>query len=246
MYLNSSKKKMIEPISIILLTFNRLRLSKKTIDSLYERIKTPFKLIIVDNASQDETREYLIKLSKEKGNIKLILLDKPLNICMAYNKGFEQVESELFITMQDDIIVPDLEPDVVQQLISLMNKYPDHGGIACRIQHIPNIKWLEGDLTPGRKALSAYFRIQKKEDIIKMGGFGDRSWDDMEFMKRMRDGINKKCSWANNLWCNHTGHSPDRGYNKFQRPWGMRIVGSNAITALRKYPEVDLKTNIPI
>ena len=239
------KNKMKKDIDIILTTFNRLALSKQTIEALYKRTKTYFRLIVVDNVSVDGTREYLKELAIEKGNIELVFLDNPVNICMAYNKGFEFVESGLFIAMQDDIIIPELEPDVIQQLISLINKYPEQGGIGCRIQRIPNMNWQDGDLSPARKALSAYFRIQRKEDVIKMGGFGNRWWDDLAFATKIRS-IGKEVSWATNLWCNHIGYCKNRGYTKgLERPWGF--PGSATQDILKKpYPKIDLKTNVPI
>lgn len=233
---------------IVLLTFNRLELSKQTIKELYARTTTPFRLIIVDNASKDNTPSYLKKIEQEKDNVKVVYLKDPVNICQAYNAGFKEVESELFITMQDDIIIPELEPDVIQQLIGLMKKYPEHGGIGCRIQRIPNINWNSGneDLVSARKALSAYFRIQRKQDVIDMGGFGNRHWDDLAFVQQMRTKFGKDCSWAKNLWCNHTGYCANRGYAEgMGRPWGTSGSGLQD-TIGKPYPEIDPKTNVPL
>ena len=230
-------------IDIVLLTFNRLAFTKQTLEGLYKRVNTPFRLIIVDNVSVDGTKEYLMELAKLKGNIKLILSDKPSTISEAYNEGLKYVESELFITMQDDVIVPDLEPDIIQQLIALMEKHPEQGGIACRIQHIPNINWLDKELTPARKALSAYFRIQRKSDMIKAGGFGKRHWDDLAFPAAIRS-IGKELSWATNLWRNHLGHCENRGYGNYKREWSYPF-NNESIRSL-KYPEIDSKTNKPL
>jgi len=235
----------MKEIDIILITYNRLQLSKQTIEELYKRTKTPFRLIIVDNVSEDGTRDYLKELAIKNENVELVLLDKPVNICMAYNEGFKRVKSELFITMQDDVIIPELEPDVIQQLINLINKYPEQGGIGCRVQKIPNVIWTDGDLSPARKALSAYFRIQRKKDVIKMGGFGNRWWDDLAFAAKIRS-IGKEVSWANNLWCNHTGYMvPNKGYGKRKRRWGWSEARMN-VYLKKPYPKIDPKTNIPI
>ena len=233
-------------IDILLLTYNRLNLAKRSIEELYKRTKTPFRLIIVDNVSSDGTREYLKELAIKKENVELAFLDSPANICMAYNKGFEIVRSELFITMQDDIIIPELEPDIIQQLLGLMSKFPEQGAIACRVQKVPNVKWTNWELSPPRKALSAYFRIQRREDVIKMGGFGDRNWDDLEFVVRMRDVLGKPVSWANDLWCNHTGYMcENKGYGKNKRRWGWS-ESRMAVYLEKPYPKIDSKTNIPI
>ncbi|MHA1329554.1 MAG: glycosyltransferase family 2 protein [Candidatus Hodarchaeales archaeon] len=233
-------------IDIVLLTCNRLHFTKRSIEELYKRVKTPFRLIVVDNASRDGTLEYLEKLKREGKIYKLVSNKKEVTLCFAYDQGFEFVESEFFIMMQDDIIVPELEPDVIQQLIGLMKKYPNHGGIGCRIQRIPNMKWTKGDLSRARKALSAYFRIQRKSDYIAMGGLGNRYWDDAEFLKRMRNKLGKECSWANNLWLNHLGYCKNRGYpDWYNRQWSFPVRQKQDY--LRKpYPKIDPKTNIPL
>jgi len=234
-----------ETIDIILLTCGRLDFTKRTIEGITTRIKIPFRLIVVDNASKDETPEFL-KKCKEEGKIKeLILLteDIKVNIATAYNMGLKYVETDYFLTLQNDIIIPDLEPCVAVQLMELMEKYPDHGSIGCRIQRIPNIKWTDGDLSPVKKAISAYCRVQKKSDMIKVGGFGKRQWDD-KAMKSQMDKIGKKCSLANNLWCDHLGgRYENRGYDKDYKC----IWSSKKFDLKRKpYPKINVKTNIPL
>jgi len=244
---------MKEKTSIVLLTSNRKDFSRQTIDGFYERLtNTHFiHLIVIDNNSKDGTVEMLKGYEKEGKIHKLILLGdgETVNISNAYNLGLKYVESELFITAQDDVIIPKLEPDVVEQLISLVERYPDHGGIGVRIQRIPNMKWVDGDLTPARKALSAYFRIQRKSDMLEVGGFGNRYWDDAAFVKQVREKLGKKCSWANNLWGNHLGHTLKLGYPEgFVRVWGSDK--RHALTELemkrKPYPQIDPVTNVPL
>lgn len=240
-----------KPIDIILITCNRLEITKVTIDELWKRIKTPFRLIVVDDSSVDGTAEYLIEACA-KGIVDIYVPLENSNICQAYNKGFEFVESDYFITMQDDITPPDLEPDVIQQLIDLMIKYPEAGSIGCRIQRIPNLDWTAGneDVLPARKAASAYFRIQKKEDMLKLmpHPFGNQSWDDMAMVKQMRGKLHKECYWAKNLWADHQrGYCLDRGYYVKPRKWGTGIHGRTRQAFLDKpYPKIDPKTCMPL
>lgn len=239
-----------EKIDVILLTCNRITLSKQTIEELHKRTTTPIRVIVVDNNSKDGTKDMLTELKGQDLIDELILLgpDETVNIAGAYNIGFKYVESEYFFTMQDDVTIPELEPDVIQQLIGLMKKYPDHGGIGCRIQRIPNMNWLDGDLTPARKSLSAYCRVQRKADLDKLrDGFGRRDWDDLAFVGQMRNLLGRECSWANNLWANHTGHMIDnRGYPKgYKRSWGWDEKRVLDFTH-KPYPKIDPKTNVPL
>lgn len=237
-----------KPIDIILITCNRLQITRETIDQLHKRLQTPFRLIVVDDMSIDGTAEYLEDQHK-MGRIDVLAQLDNSNICQAYNKGYEFVESEYFITMQDDITVPKLETCVVQQLIDLMEKYPEQGGIGCRIQRIPNMDWQNGDLSPARKALSAYFRIQRKQDFVgDEYPFGNRQWDDMAFVQIMRGEKGKECSWANNLWADHSrGYCEDRGYLVKPRKWGTGIHSRTRQAHLEKpYPIIDPETCIPL
>ena len=45
--------------TIMMVTYNRLDLTKKTLEGLFKVTKYPFNLVVVDNASKDGTVEYL-------------------------------------------------------------------------------------------------------------------------------------------------------------------------------------------
>jgi len=232
---------------IVLLTCNRKDFTRQTIEGLHERLTTPFRLIVVDDESVDGTREYLEKL-KEEGKVSVLIANKThKNICQGYNDGFKHVKSEYFFTMQDDIIIPKLEPDVIQQLVALIKKYPEYGGIGCRIQRIPNINWNQPEeIIPARKALSAYFRVQRK-DTMEKHGFGNRDWDDRAFVQIVRERLGMGVGWAKNLWCNHIGYCQDRGYHVKPRKWGTGIHSRTQQDWIKKpYPELDPLTNVPI
>lgn len=239
---------MTEPISIIQTTWNRIGLLKKSLNSFFERTKTPYRFIIIDNNSTDGTIDYLKKLKKD-GKIDIMISDGiNRTIAGAFSKGFEYVKSEYFITTNDDIRPPDIKPDWLQRLLTLIKKYPDHGGIDCRVQHIPFVKWDNDhpDLSYPRKSLGGYLRIQKKSDVEKMGGFGDRTWDDIEFFKRMT-GINKKCAYAKNVWADHMGYMlPNKGYGDFKDYPLYKKYWSEERYKQKPYFKIDLKTNKPV
>lgn len=206
---------------------------------------------MIDDASIDGTAEMLEEM-KNSGQVNVYESLENSNICQAYNKGFEHVQSEYFITMQDDITVPDLEPCVIQQLIALMEKYPEAASIGTRIQRIPNLNWSEGneDLLPARKAASAYFRIQRKSDVDKLGEkpFGNQDWDDIAWVKQVRGKLGMEAYWAKNLWSDHSrGYCEYRGYHVKPRKWGTGIHGRQLQAYLEKpYPKIDPKTNKPL
>src|ERR1700722_1011311 len=54
---------MTETASVIILTYNRLELTKKMLDSFFQTTDSPYHLIIVDNNSTDGSKEYLEQLN---------------------------------------------------------------------------------------------------------------------------------------------------------------------------------------
>lgn len=240
--------------SIILLTCNRKEFSKMTIDGYYERLINPqfIHLIVIDNNSKDGTVEMLKEYEKNGKIHKLILLGdtETVNISGAYNIGFKYIESEFFITGQDDIVISKLNPDLVERLILLLEKYPQAAMMATRIQRIPNLLTGEGDenIIPARKALSSYFRVQRKSDFEKMGNkpFGTKDWDDIGTLNMVREKIGKEGFWARNLWCNHLGYMTDnRGYpDGYKRMWGWNNRASD--NKRKPYPQISEDTCEPL
>ena len=238
-------------IDVVLLTCNRSAVTEQGIDDLYARVKYPDKirLIVVDDDSVDDTPN-MLKKKQEEGKVHVIISAPSTNICQGYNRGFEHVVSPYFLMMQDDIRIPKLEPDIIEQLIGLMEKYPEQGGIGCRIERIPNMDWALGneDIAPARKSLSCYFRIQLKNDYEKMGRLDERKgWDDINFLARIRN-VGLEGSWAKNLWCSHArGYAPNRNYNIKPRSWGFNhLTRMNQAIERKPYPKVDEWTNVPL
>ena len=87
-------------LSVITLTYNKLKYTKKYLDSLFKYTKD-FELIIVDNGSTDGTREYL----KSLDNIKLILNDENVGFSKDNNQGLEVAEGEYIAFLNNDILL---------------------------------------------------------------------------------------------------------------------------------------------
>lgn len=73
---------------ICLITHNRLEYTKRTLESLYDTISVPSKLIIVDNASTDGTQEYIDRNALE--DVALVCNPENYYPGKACNIGWEQ------------------------------------------------------------------------------------------------------------------------------------------------------------
>ena len=66
---NTIKKDLV---SIVILSFNTKKFTKKTIDSVLASTKHPFEIIVVDNASTDGSIDYLDTINNKYANLTII------------------------------------------------------------------------------------------------------------------------------------------------------------------------------
>lgn len=96
----------VPKISIIVLTFNNLKINKLCINSILEKTAYPnYELIIVDNNSADGTREYLLELSKIESNVKVILNKDNIGFAAGNNMGIKEADGEYVVLLNNDTIV---------------------------------------------------------------------------------------------------------------------------------------------
>jgi GT2 family glycosyltransferase len=93
-------------VSVVIVTFNNLKYTKLCAESIYAKTAYPnFELIIVDNASTDETQDYLKHLKNQHDNIKIILNKENLGFASANNMGIKESKGRYVILLNNDTIV---------------------------------------------------------------------------------------------------------------------------------------------
>jgi len=94
-------------ISIMMVTYNRLELTKQTITNIYETVKTPFEFVIIDNASTDGTIEYLNELNKQYNNIHLKFNKINKGIGWGRSQALllaDTLNTEWYVTIDNDVL----------------------------------------------------------------------------------------------------------------------------------------------
>ena len=94
-------------ISIMMITYNRLELTKQTIKNVYDTVNAPFNFIIIDNASTDGTIEYLNELAKEKNNIHLKFNTVNRGVANGRNQALliaDSLNTEWYATIDNDVL----------------------------------------------------------------------------------------------------------------------------------------------
>ncbi|MFZ3136238.1 MAG: glycosyltransferase [Thermodesulfovibrionales bacterium] len=93
-------------VNIAIITFNRLEYTQKCIGSVLKYTDYPHVITVIDNYSQDGTRDFLKDL-KTKGLIKnLVLLDENIGVAKASNIAWLlEPSSEYYLKLDNDIVI---------------------------------------------------------------------------------------------------------------------------------------------
>lgn len=94
-------------VSVICLCYNHARYINEAILSVIHQTHPAVELIVVDDASTDNSAEVISALLKNKSDIKFIQLKKNIGNCAAFNKGFEHSRGAYVIDLAaDDALLP--------------------------------------------------------------------------------------------------------------------------------------------
>ena len=94
-------------ISIIILTYNRAGFISEAIKSALEQSFSDWELIIIDDASQDNTREIAEDYAKKDSRIKYFRNDEHLRISKSRNKALGLARGEYVAVLDSDDVWSD-------------------------------------------------------------------------------------------------------------------------------------------
>lgn len=104
--LTSAVRNVFPKASIIILTFNNLALNRLCVESLYQRTEWPnFEVIVVDNASSDETPRYLKEVEETLPGLCVILNDQNLGFAAGNNIGLKQATGQYLVLLNNDTVL---------------------------------------------------------------------------------------------------------------------------------------------
>lgn len=90
--------------SIIIPVYNQLKYTKECLESLSESLNEKVKLIVINNASTDGTKQYLESLSNERFIIQIITNEENLGFPKAVNQGLSTSECQYIVVANNDIV----------------------------------------------------------------------------------------------------------------------------------------------
>lgn len=183
---------------IIIPIWNQLALTQRCLDSLQKKTHCPYRLILVDNGSEEGTRDYLRSLAKDltwKGV--LIRNEENRGYIRAINQGLENSTAPYVCLMNNDIVVTE---GWLERMLEFAGSWPDAGLVNCLQNNDPGQRipqdlegfahsqvqkpgqWEELDHSTGGCLLI------KREVIEKVGhldeAFKEGYWEDNDYSRR--------------------------------------------------------------
>jgi GT2 family glycosyltransferase len=152
-------------VSIVVVTYNATEYVRKCLDSVFRHTpKVPYEVVIVDNASEADTQEYLKSLS----GVKLILNEENRLWSAGCNQGMRASDprSQYLLLLNSDIEI--LRDDWLELMLSILESDPKAGIVGphrIRMRYGPVWGHIDGDCF--------LFRRQLLEEI---GYFDEERW----------------------------------------------------------------------
>ena len=161
----------MQTIDIFITCYLRQAYTEKTIEYLYERTKYPFRLFVIDNGGNEEVLNEAVKQNK------VFLVIRPssnVGIHASWNLALSLAESDYFITSDNDIYVPALEPDWLSHLVAFMDQRREYAAISLH----PHVFIGAASIDPNdpedvkeRNMCGSVMRIMRTDIVRKVGGW---------------------------------------------------------------------------
>jgi len=113
----------VPKVSVVIPTLNRSRVLAQTIDRIENQTvsRELYELIVVDNASTDDTQAVLSEKKLVYNNVRTILQTKP-GAAATRNAGVRKASGELVLFIDNDILA---ERDLIEQHLKYHSQHPD-------------------------------------------------------------------------------------------------------------------------
>jgi GT2 family glycosyltransferase len=120
-------------LSVIIVSFNTKNLLKDCLESVIANTKNlRYEIIVIDNNSNDSSKEYLKKLSNKNKKIKLVFNSENIGFGVANNQGIKKSEGEYLLFLNSDTVVKD---NLLKEMVGWMDKNSKVGIASCMLKN---------------------------------------------------------------------------------------------------------------
>ena len=179
-------------ISIVIPAYNRAELLKKTLNSIEDQTSSNWECIVVDDFSNDNTKEVVCEFNKRNERIKYYLNEHKKGAQGARNTGIDHSKYDWVMFFDSD---NKMHPDFVEKMIPLISECVYNDVIACCSEIIDIDKGKTGrimnprchgnihdKLFSGKSYVDFNQAVIRKEKLLGIGGLDEdcpsmQEWD---------------------------------------------------------------------
>jgi len=184
-------------ISVVLPTYNRRSTLQRAVASVLAQDEPQWELIVVDDASTDDTRAYLATLTDPR--IRALALARNAGVSVARNRGLEAARAEIVAFLDSDDVylqrrlslplrVFAEEPEVVCTLSSLLKRFAGGRDVTTLMPDVTlTPAAFEWGLACRLISCSGTNTTVRRADALAVGGFNPQltQGEDTEFVTRL-------------------------------------------------------------
>ena len=195
-------------IDIVITTYNRLSLLKQTLNHIWERTTTPYKLQIIDDNSSDGTVRYLQSLILQNKVSKVFFHTRRCGISVHLNSLIKITSSDIIIFSDDDVLCPKLKPDWLEQGLNAMKEFPEIGLLGlnnphCNVGNKRGKKEQKGNITFCRN-IPGHFVFVRREFLNKLIPL-NKETSPVKVMCSQATQFGYRVGYLNEIFCQHIG-----------------------------------------
>lgn len=187
-------------VSVICLCYQHGPYVREAVRSVMQQTYPNIELIVVDDHSTDGSADVLVDLKKEYPSIKLILLEKNLGNCRAFNRGWREANGAFIIDLSaDDVLMPNRvkrgvevflqsEPDTGVQFSDAILVDGEGKSLGKHSDRFPHHTIPQGDIYV--ELIKRYFvcsptMMIRQEVMTELNGYDEHLWyEDFDFWIR--------------------------------------------------------------
>ncbi|MFC1767481.1 glycosyltransferase family 2 protein [Candidatus Margulisiibacteriota bacterium] len=155
-------------LSIIMTNYNYAHYIEEALGAILCQSYRPLEVIVVDDASTDNSVEIIKGFMKRYSNIHLICNDTNMGGLCSFKKGLDVAVGDYIYTAgSDDKVLPGF----FEKSMDILEKYPQ-AGLCCAGTHIISGKGIsEGEVQPGFSNVPSYFSPAEAVKLVMSEAF---------------------------------------------------------------------------
>jgi GT2 family glycosyltransferase len=117
-------------VTVVVVSWNRLERTRACIESVVRHLRIPFRLLVIDNGSEAEVRDELVRLCAQVDEAELRLLETNGGVAVARQLAGETARTEYVAFLDNDA---EVFPGAIEHLLLALDQHPESLVVGGRV-----------------------------------------------------------------------------------------------------------------